>query len=88
MTLSNLVRLWVDASFSHLMYAETSAHMIQVQPGNVEVSSIASKVSNGEVVSNSPSPPSRNARLDSRRKMRCASTVTFATPFKSTSDTD
>ena len=56
MTLSNLVRLWVDASSSHLMYAETFAHMIQVQPGNVEVSSIASKVSNGEVVSNSPQP--------------------------------
>ena len=28
--------------------------MIQVQPGNVEVSSIASRVSSGEVVSHSP----------------------------------
>ena len=80
MTLSNLIKLGFDPSSSHLMYAETFAHMIQVQPGNVEVSSIASKVSNGEVVSNSPSPPSRNARLDSRWKMRCASTVTFAAP--------
>lgn len=32
------------------------ADVIQVQPGNVEVSSIASRVSNGEVVSNFPSP--------------------------------
>ena len=79
MMLSNLVSLWVDAFSFHLLYAETLAHMIQVQPGNVEVSSIASKVSNGEVVSNSPSPPSRNARLDSRRKMHCANTVALAT---------
>ena len=78
MMLSNPVRLWVDGSSFHLLYAETSAHMIQVQPGSVEVSSIASKVSNGEVVSNFPSPPSRDARLESSRKMHCASRTTLA----------
>ena len=31
-------------------------NVIQVQPGNIEVSSIASRVSNGEVVSDFPSP--------------------------------
>ena len=30
--------------------------IFQVQPGNVEVSSIASRVSNGELVSSFPSP--------------------------------
>lgn len=32
------------------------ADVCQIQPGNVQVSSIASKVSNGEIVSNFPSP--------------------------------
>ena len=36
--------------------ANTSDNVIQVQPGNIEVSSIASRVSNGEVVSDFPGP--------------------------------
>ena len=39
-----------------LARVNTVADAIQIQPGNIEVSSIASRVSNGEVVSNPPPP--------------------------------
>ena len=51
------------------------ADMIQVQPGNVEVSSIASRVSNGEVVSNVPIPLLPYPESDKRHQILCGSAL-------------
>ena len=52
----HLVDFWLRSSPLSLSMFEHGSNLVQVQPGNVEVSSIASRVSNGEVVSDFPKP--------------------------------
>ena len=71
-------KLWLLASSLQISHVNMFANVDQVQPGDIEVSSVASRVSNGEVVSNFPTLYFLIHNLMSR-KTCCKSILTSAT---------